>query len=550
MELRLNMTKKQTTTLSVLILTAFVLGALVCGRFWFRLDLTKDKLYTISDVSRNLYNEIPDQVQMTYYLSDKLKAMHPLPGEIEDLLREYTAYSRGKIRLSVKDPVKADLVGLMEQVGIIPQQIQTMEQDQASVMTIYSGVVIEYLGMFDVLPWVFALETLEYDLTSRIRALVQERSRQIGVIAGDNPRSWSEDYQYLQSVLYQAGYRFRVFYPGEEISDTLPALFVLGGTESLTEGALYQIDRYIQTGGKVFFSVRSVAVNKEGGMEASLMFDYGLLEMISSYGVTLLPEIAMDNTALTMQYQTRTPSGAIQIRFARNPQWIRVSRENGNPEHPVGARFGGLDLFWANPLTLNAPNGVTAGYLFTSTQGAWSMREPFLTDPGISYLMERDFAETKGEKILGASLTGIFPSWFAGKPKPSGEEIGELPDMPDTAKPARIIVVGETDFLTTFINATGSHQNLNFIVQVADWLSNDDDIIGIRNRGTGSGRLDRITDPVERIAAMRAAQAINVFIIPLLVILAGVLIAVMRRRKAQSYSVPVERIVKEGHDDV
>jgi ABC-type uncharacterized transport system involved in gliding motility auxiliary subunit len=159
-----------------------------------------------------------------------------------------------------------------------------------------------------------------------------------------------------------------------------------------------------------------------------------------------------------------------------------------------------------------------------------------LTNPEISYLMERDADETSGQKILGASLTGIFPSWFAGKPKPEPLEEGypELPDMPDRAKPARIVVVGETDFLTSFMNVTGAHQNLNFLVQVVDWLSNDDDIIGIRSRGTGSGRLDRITDPVQRGAAMRAAQVINVFIIPLLVVLAGVLLALRRRRKGVS----------------
>jgi ABC-type uncharacterized transport system involved in gliding motility auxiliary subunit len=555
------MTKKQTTTISVLILTAFVLGALVCGRLWFRLDFTKDKLYTISEVSRNLYNEIPDQVQIHFYLSDKLKAMHPLPGEIVDLLREYTAYSRGKIKLTVRDPVKANLVELMEQAGIMPQQMQTMEQDQASIMTIYSGIIIEYLGMYDVLPWVFALETLEYDLTSRIRALVQERSRHLGILVGDNnPRLWNEEYRYLQSFLAQAGYRFRQVYPGEELTETLPALFVLGGVETLDETALYQIDRYIQNGGRVLFSVKSVFIDKEGGMEARLMYDNGLLEMISSYGVTLLPEIAMDRKALRMQYQTRTQSGAMQIRITQNPQWIGV--ENGNPEHPLGANFSGLDLFWASPLTLNAPRGVTAEYLFKTTTGGWSMREQFLTDPGISYFMERDADETTGEKILGASLSGIFPSWFAGKPKPEplGEDAPELADMPETAKPARIIVIGETDFIIPFLNYIDWQRNFNFIIQAADWLSNDDDIIGIRSRGTGSGRLDKITDPMQRIAAMKAAQVINVFVIPLLVVLAGVLLAVMRKTKAQPRTVSINDAdkteksdddgVKEGHDDV
>jgi len=562
------MTKKQATTINVLIITVIVLGALVSSRFWFRLDFTKNKLYTISAVSRNLRNEIPDQIRITYYLSDKLKAMHPVPGEIEDLLREYAAFSRGKIRLTVRDPAKANLVNQVEQIGILPRQIQTVEQDQASIMTVYSGLVIEHLDQIDVLPLVFSPDTLEYDLTSRIRAMVRERSRQLGVIAGGNPRSWNEEYRPLQGFLMQAGYNFRLISPGEDIPDTVPALLVLGGVESLNEYALYQIDRYIQNGGRVFFSVKSVGIDKENSMEAGLLYDNGLLEMISSYGVTVLPEIAMDRNALTMQYQTQTRTGAVQFRIIRNPQWIRVAGENGNPDHPVSANFSGLDLYWANPLSLHAPEGVEAEYLFTGTDNGWSMKEPYTTNPEMSYLMDRDASETMGKKILGASLTGIFPSRFKDRPKPSGEDISELPDMPDEAKPARIIVVGETDFLTSFIGVTDGQQNMDFIILAADWLTNDDDIIGIRNRNSGSGRLDRITDPEKRAAAMSTARIVNVFIIPLLVVIAGVLHALKRRTKTRSRAVieadkdgvpnngvPVNGVqvnggAKEFHDDV
>ncbi|MCL2127695.1 MAG: GldG family protein, partial [Treponema sp.] len=68
------MTKKQASVLSVLVLTAIALVFMVNRRLWFRLDLTKGKVYTISAVSRNLHTEIEDQVRITYYLSDKLKS--------------------------------------------------------------------------------------------------------------------------------------------------------------------------------------------------------------------------------------------------------------------------------------------------------------------------------------------------------------------------------------------------------------------------------------------------------------------------------------------
>jgi gliding-associated putative ABC transporter substrate-binding component GldG len=531
------MTKKQTTTLSILIVIVIAMTLLVSRRLWFRLDLTKGKSYTISAVSRSLHNEIPDQIRLTYYLSDKLKSIHPLPGEIEDLLREYAGFSRGKIQLTVRDPAKANIAEQIEQLGILPQQIQTVEQDQASVTTVYTGIVIEYLDQIDVLPMVFSLETLEYDLTSRIRALVRGSARLLGVIVGDNPQRWNENYRQLQSAYMQAGYQLRLIAAGEEIGDAIPALLVLGGAESLGEAALYQIDRYIQTGGKVFFSVKGVYVDTEtGSLEARLLDDLGLLDMLSRYGAVVLPEIVMDRSSLTMQYQTRTPNGAIQYRITRNPQWIRVLGENSNPAHPVSANFGGLDLYWASPLEFNAPEGVEADYLFTSTANAWSMREPFYTNPEVSYMLERDAAETMGVKTLGISLSGVFPSWFADKPLPQSEDGEELPPMPAQAKPARVIVVGETDFATSFLGVTNGQRNLDFMVQAADWLCNDDDIIQIRSRSSQSERLDKITDSGKKASAMRRAQVINVFVMPALVIIAGLFFALRRRTKAKERS--------------
>ncbi|MDR0291022.1 MAG: GldG family protein [Treponema sp.] len=531
------MTKKQTATISILVLIIIALSFMVSRRLWFRLDLTKDRMYTISAVSRNLHSEIPDQIRITYYLSDKLKSIHPLPGEIEDLLKEYAGFSKGKIQLTVRDPAKAKLTDQVEQLGIMPQQIQTMEEDQSSVMTVYTGIVIEYLDEIDVLPVVFSLETLEYDLTSRIRALVRGSSRLLGVIAADNPMRWNEQYRQLQNAYMQAGYQLRHIAPGQDIPETVPALIVLGGAETLDEAALYQIDRYIQNGGKALFTAKSVDVNTEGSLEARLVDDGGLLNMLSTYGATILPEIAMDRSSLTMQYQTRSPNGAIMMRITRYPQWFRVLGENGNPAHPVSSRFSGLDLYWASPIQLSAPYGVEADYLFTSTPEAWSMREPFLTSPEALYLLERDAAETKGTKILGASLAGIFPSWFADRPKPQREydpELGEeeLPDMPLQPKAARILVVGNTEFATSFMNATNGQRNLEFLIQAADWLCNDDDIIGIRSRESQSGRLDRIIDPAKKAAAIRMAKAVNVFVVPSLVIIAGILLALRRRQKA------------------
>ena len=537
------MTKKQTTIISVLTVAAIILTLLVSSRFWFRLDLTKNKAYTISEVSRNLYKDINEPVNITYYISDKLRTVIPAPGEIEDMLSEYTAYSRGQIRLTVRDPVKAGVANIVEEIGLIARQVPVIEQDQTSLITVYSGIVIEYLDRVDILPWVISTSTLEYDLTSRIRSMVMDTERLIGIIIGDSYRTLSDDYSYMYMTFLNAGYSMRLFQPGEEIPDSLPALFVFGGAEELDEWALYRIDRYIQMGGKVFFAVKGVFVDTiYGTIDARHMEDLGLLEMIASYGVNIRPEFALDRSALMMQYQQYLATGGYQIRMARYPLWIGVLGENGNQGHPVSSGFSGLDLYWASPLDIRSSAAVQAVELFSSTQEAWAMIYPLITSPDVSYMLEFDADETRGEKILGASLSGFFPSFFRGFPKPVREGSDEeLPDMPERTNPSRVIVVGDADFASNIMSATEGWHNLDFLIRVADFLLNDDDIIGIRNRQPQIGRFDRIQDPDLRAASMRFSQILNIFIVPAFVIAAGLYRASRRSRKID---------VKEQNNDV
>ncbi|MDR2246951.1 MAG: GldG family protein [Treponema sp.] len=525
------MTKRQARVLTILSLAALVLALLNSQRLWLRLDLTKNKAYTISPVSRSLYNEIPDQVRITYYVSDRLASVVPIPGEITDLLREYAAYSRGRIRLSVKDPVKANLVEEVERLGIQGQQIDIVERDEASFATVYTGILIEYLDRTEVLPVVFSLETLEYDLTSRIRSLVRGTEREVGVIVGDAGKDWSNSYGYLNQAFIQAGFRVRTIGAGEEIADTLPALFVLGGMEDLDDWALYRIDRYIQGGGRALFALEGIVVDTQtGNIMVRELNDQGLLAMASSYGAQVKPALVLDRTAQTLSYQTGGQGSFVEYRMVRYPHWIGVMAQNGNGEHPISSGFAGMDLFWSSPVELNPPAGVEGAILFTSTPEAWLQTKDFQVNPDMSFAFSQELEATKGTKVLAAALSGKFPSWFAGKDKPIREGSSEeLPDPPGATRDARIVVIGDTD-MASLLFTRNRQPNRSFLIKAADWLCNDDDIIGIRNRSILAGRLEKIIDPEKRITAMYFARALNVIVIPLAVIAAGFLIALRRRR--------------------
>ena len=515
------MNKNQARTILLLSLAAFILCFLITNRVWFRLDLTRNKAYTISEVSRNLHREIADQVRITYFVSDKLRQNYPVPGEIADLINEYAAHSRGKIRFIQRDPAKAELVREIEQLGIFPQQIQVTERNEITLATVYTGILIEYLDREAVMPVVFSLDTLEYDLTSRIRALVRNVERDLGIVVGDAYRQFSGDFGFLQRELFTSGFRMRQINPDDEIPSTLQALIVLGGVEDLDEEQLHRIDRYILGGGNVLFAVDGIVVDTRGNLDARAAMDQGLLAMLANYGVVVRRAMVLDRTALNISFQSQGWLGTVH-QTVRYPHWISVLGQAGNPEHPVTADFQGLDLFWASPLELNPPPGITAEILFTSTNNAWLQVNSFVTNPLQTQFFGEELEQTLGTRILGASLSGVFSSAFESPPLTSDGR----------QNPSRLIIVGDMEFASNFMQINrGEGRNLDFLIKAVEWLSNDEDIVAIRGREGPLGRLDRISDPERRDAAMAFSRVFNTVFMPIAVILAGLFICLRRKAK-------------------
>jgi ABC-type uncharacterized transport system involved in gliding motility auxiliary subunit len=178
------------------------------------------------------------------------------------------------------------------------------------------------------------------------------------------------------------------------------------------------------------------------------------------------------------------------------------------------------------------------------------MKDGFELRPEMSGAFDYGAEETMGEKILAASLEGTFPSWFEGVDKPKrekpewadeswDEDEQELPPMPSEPKESRIVVVGDSDMcgvLSSSRYVPGLQAaNFNFLLQAADWLGKDDDIVGIRYRQGGIGRLDRITDEGKRDGVKGFARILNVVIVPIVIVAFGIFRLVKRSRKKERH---------------
>ena len=498
----------------MMILVAACLAMVLANaaRWFLRVDLTRSRAFSISEVSGAILRTIPEQVHITYYLSDTLRSLTPSAGRIVDLLQEYAADSQGRVLVTVLDPDRAGRAESARRYGILPQQIQVVQQNEQRTTNVYSGIVIDYLDRYTSLPAVFTADGLEYSLSFAVRRVLSGRRVQIGVVVGTAGKSWQDDYQTLRDGLSR-DYSLREYLPGEEIPPEVDVLLVLGGTGWSTAECA-PIDSYVMAGGKVLFGVKGLQVETARTLGATAVGDAPLLGMIESYGVRVGHEMVLDVACRSYRLPQQQASGQVAWEtIGVYPPWVSVQAPNVDAGSPVTARFSGLDLLWPSPLQEVTRQGVKAEPLLKSTSSAWLLKAPFTVDP---YTVAQS-SPPQGQFVLGYALSGTFPSAAAG----GGAA---------RSNPTRMIVVGDDDFANDLMQFSDSLYNVIFVENAVLWLSGNADLLSIKTRAAVQGKLDRVQDPAARGRLMLAAELINVVVIPALVVLFG-LVRLLRRRE-------------------
>jgi len=354
----------------VLVLTAlaFVLAAIASTMFFGRIDLTQSRAFTLSQASRGLHAEIPETLRITYFVSRSLVDRHPGPAAIEDFLRELEAANKGKIRVRIVDPTKDPSEA--EGFGLVAQQMQVVERSEQRVALVYTGIVVEYLDRHETIPAILSQETLEYELVRAIRTAVGAERQILGLLPGDADKTVAQDYQSLSAILSRAGYETREIARGTVLEDDIDVLFVLGNAAMDRYDASF-VDSFLMRGGKVFFAAKGVDVNPEYALAAKAVPEGGLLSMLASYGFDVSRRLVLDQSNLTVPFQTQGPAGGAQIQYLRYPHWVAIDARFTDAESPMTARFAGLDLFWPSPMTLRPVPGAIYRELARTSPKSW-----------------------------------------------------------------------------------------------------------------------------------------------------------------------------------
>lgn len=492
--------------LPLLFLVAGILGSQLSGR----IDLTSGQLYTLSSAARGRLAELENPVHIRYFLSPRLEAYSAEPERIREYLEEFAAVSP-LVQLSVLDASEPENRETALDFGLQPQQLSGSDRDSQSLITVFSGIVVEYGEAHTVLPFVLNSEELEYELVSAWDEMVIERVFEIAVMSGNQELELRSAYQ---NALLRLSERFlvRLLEDGDPIPDSADMLFVFGNKDLSTETVL-RIEEFLAAGGGVKLSVEGVHVQLDDELTARELPRSDLDLLLERYGVRVSRELVLD------RYHMLVPlagSGGGPESFVSYPHWIELRSRNAAPGHVLSESVGGLDLFWPSRIEPfgEAPSGLRLTQLFTTSYEGRVMDSPFATNPALGAdVYERVWRE-------GGDRIGVVMALS-----------GEFPAVSEASAEGRLVLVGGGYTFSDFLElGEDPMRNLGFLTAAAHWLAGDDDLLELFGRTAPDLRLSGLASSEVRAAVVRFAQWVNIVIIPSLVVLFGT-VRIMRRRR-------------------
>lgn len=502
----------------VLLCLIFVLISVITTRYSFRLDTSSGKHNSISTASRQIASEIPGYLSIEFYISPQLQSLSTVPQDIIDLLQEYVQVSRGRIELDIIDPSSPEVAREARNSGVQPQQIQIVEDNQSSIATVYSGLVLSYGDEVFTFPSVFNAELIEYQISSALRRLVLNNIPRIAVIFGTDGLSPEETHRLFYEQLIR-DYDIFELERGQQIPADTSSVFLIGAADLDLE-SIRILDEYLVNGGKIIAAVSPVEIDLEAGMLPVSLGNSTALEWLAHHGAMLEQNLVLDQRNLRIPVEHS--SGGVQYQlYQEYPHWIEISPANVNPEHILTADFIGLDLYWPGLLKLvPGPFRYTEVLMHTSTD-SWIVGYPFSINPDEAAVSRQTAIERDGNYIVAGEISGAFLPFF--RPE---QQIMEDP----VDEGGRLLVISDSDFTSDLIYFAESWHNTEFISRMADWITNDSDLMEIRSRSQRTFRLNLIPDQRLFQARARFVTLLHTLVIPLLIAAAGFLFLLYRRR--------------------
>ena len=307
------MKKIYITTLLVILIVIVV--NLLSNQFHFRLDLTEDQQYSLSDATDDILSNLEEPVTIKAYFSENMPPqIAKNKQDFQEMLVEYSAKSDGMVQYEFIDPNSEALQNEAMQNGIQSILISMREKDESKQQKAFMGAIISMEGKKEVLSYIPPNSPIEYDLSSAIKKLSVASKPMIGFLQGHGEPSLYE--------LQQAQTQLTVLYNPVPVtlSDTtgippnMRTLVVVRPTDSVSARDFSMLDAFLASGGRMVVALNRVDGNLQNAQGTAI--STGFEGWLANKGVIIEPNFVVDARCASVTAQQQTPFGMMQSQMA------------------------------------------------------------------------------------------------------------------------------------------------------------------------------------------------------------------------------------------
>ncbi len=553
----------RTVLLALRVPALIILLMLISLNFLYRIDLTRDKRYSLADVSKSVLQELQYDVDVEFYLDGELQpGLRRLQDAVVEKVVDLNTWSPGRFRMRIIDPYaipnraeRDTLIHRLMQRGIRPTSYrQTTEQGVVTKM-IFPGALIRYGDKELAVNFLrdnpafsgevnlnHSIENIEFAFIHAFRKLLVQEKPILAFLeghgelnryeVGDISTSLAMEYDVTRIMA-----RDLAFSP-----ENFHILIIAGPVRPFSERDKFAIDQYIMQGGRVMWLVDPVQVSLD-----SLQNEYrtvafprnlNLDDQLFRYGVRLNYDLLQDVTCSMLRVNTALPGNP--PRFTTQP-WYYSPLLTPSDNHEIGRNLNQVMAEFVSSIDTLGAGNIGKSVILTTSPDSRRIETPaevsleMINMPPDRRLFNESFISTG--VLLEGTFASVFKNRMVDELNPSGNPVRS--ESPFT----KMIVFSDASLIANTVDYRSGQPaihplgydrisgytfgNKEFITNAIYYLSDSRGIMQLRNRTVKLRLLDKVKIREEK----RFWQQVNLLVPPFWVLLSGVLYNILRRRR-------------------
>jgi ABC-type uncharacterized transport system involved in gliding motility auxiliary subunit len=511
----LQLTRRGVLYGALVLLVLLFVPLIVASSRWLhasRVDLTTDKLYTLTPGTLHIVDTLQRPLRLTLYFSEHatrdLPQLRSYEQRVREMLQEMVARSHGHIRLQIIDPVpysddeaSAEGNGLTaanggsngERVffGLAGSAMSGGLESEGTDDRVAEKTLA--IAFFDPAREAF----LEYDIAKLLYELNQASKPPIGVISSlpveGNPMLSEQPWTVLQQLGQLFDVRTLDASTLQKVDDSIRVLLLIH-PKRLPPDAQYAIDQYVLRGGHlaVFVDPDAELDTSPYGPDSITFPDHGsdLPRLFKAWGVSYDPHKVVLDRARALQIELAGSS-------LNHPAMLDLGAQELNRNDVVTASLQRINVSTAGYFDLAADARTRLVPLLQSSAEAETVATQRVLDASSDpTTLLQDYKPDSTHYVLAARLRGTFESAFPERAGVAGHRARSAPN-------AEVILVADTDLLSdrlwvepqTILGQTMMRifaNNGDFVTNLVDNLSGSSALLSIRGRSTSQRPFTRV----------------------------------------------------------